>query len=61
MIIFYISVAMEGIEDVIIIKTVPTSRSFQSIGMCRKSNIMPFCATAELLQDGRGAGRVGKA
>lgn len=44
MIMFYISVATEGIDNVMIIKTVAISRSFQSTGMLRKPNIVPFCA-----------------
>lgn len=42
MVVFYISVATENIEDAVIIKTVPASRSFQSTGMLRKPNTVPF-------------------
>lgn len=48
MILFYISVATEGIEDVVIIKTIPTSRIFQCTGMLRKPNVVPFCAIAKV-------------
>lgn len=47
MIIFYISVATEGIEDVIIMKTMPTSKSFQSTSMFENPKIMPFCTIAK--------------
>lgn len=47
MIIFYISVTTEDIEDVIIMKTMPTSRNFQSTGMFKNPKIVPFCTIAK--------------
>lgn len=48
MIMFYISVATEGIDDIMIIKTVPASRTFRSTGMLSKHSVVPFCAIAKL-------------
>lgn len=42
MVVFYISVAIENIEDAMIIKPVPASRIFQPTGMLRKPSTVPF-------------------